>query len=575
MKICGLKLTHDGAVALIDGNKLLFSIELEKLRNNPRYKELDDTLLVREVLASEGYSPDDIDVFAIDGWGGYDQDALAIQPRLQIGEMHNFLTARNGEKGFSLPVAQYRERQLNADVLESWTFVGLEIGDKNYSYESYLHVTGHIMSAYATSPFAARGEEAFVLIWDGGMFPRMYHFDPVKKTVRNLGPLFLLIGNIYTIFSQHFGPFKVKGGFAKDDLSIAGKVMAYIAKGENREELWPHFEEIYKKSFDAPMGFANKFAAEFKQRIEGQSFSDEDILCSFHHYLGDLLLQKLTKKIKRQAKGTPNLCMAGGCALNIKWNSLIRRSGLFASVYVPPFPNDSGSAIGAACAAMLHHTGHVAVNWDVYSGPKPEEQIPEAGWTSTDCSLEELARLLHEKNEPVVFLNGRAELGPRALGNRSIIAAPVSNAMKGILNEVKDRESYRPVSPICLEEDAPGIFEPGSPDPYMLFDHMVREEWLDRIPAICHLDRSARLQTITEQRNPEIARLLKAYKDLSGVPMLCNTSANHKGSGFFPDVRSVTDWGRVNYVWSAGKLYTKTKRVEFTHILQDQEDLIS
>ena len=81
MKICGLKLTHDGAVALIDGNRLLFSIELEKLRNNPRYKEIDDTLLIRDVLASEGYTPDDIDVFAIDGWGGYDQDALAIQPR--------------------------------------------------------------------------------------------------------------------------------------------------------------------------------------------------------------------------------------------------------------------------------------------------------------------------------------------------------------------------------------------------------------------------------------------------------------------------------------------------------------
>jgi carbamoyltransferase len=431
------------------------------------------------------------------------------------------------------------------------------------------------MSAYATSPFAARGEEAFVLIWDGGMFPRMYHFDPAKKAVRNLGPLFLLIGNIYTIFSQHFGPFKVKGGFAKDDLSIAGKVMAYIAKGENRQALWPHFEEIYKKSFDAPMGFANKFAQEFKQKIEGQDFSDEDILCSFHHYLGDLLLQKLSKKIKRQGKGTPNLCMAGGCALNIKWNSLIRRSGLFADVYVPPFPNDSGSAIGAACAAMWHHTGNAALNWDVYSGPKLEEYRPEQGWTASDCSLEELARLLHEENEPVVFLNGRAELGPRALGNRSIIAAPVSETMKGILNEVKHREAYRPVSPICLEEEAPAIFEPGTPDPYMLFDHVVLEEWLDRIPAICHLDKSARLQTITEKRNPEIACLLKAYKELSGIPMLCNTSANHKGAGFFPDVKSVTDWGRVNYVWSDGRLYTKDDRIVFSKVLQKEEDLIS
>ncbi|MDH3603533.1 MAG: hypothetical protein OEU26_28305, partial [Candidatus Tectomicrobia bacterium] len=159
----------------------------------------------------------------------------------------------------------------------------------------------------------------------------------------------------------------------------------------------------------------------------------------------------------------------------------------------------------------------------------------------------------------VVFLNERAELGPRALGNRSILASAFSAAMKEVLNRVKQRESYRPVSPICLEEKAPAIFEPGNRDPYMLFDHKMKPEWREKLPAVCHLDGTARLQTINQHDNEIVANLLVAYEKLSDIAVLCNTSANYKGSGFFPDVYSATDWGAengVHYVWCNQMLYT-------------------
>jgi len=559
MIICGLKLTHDGAIALVEDGKLIFSTEIEKLNNNPRYADIKDTDLIAEVLLSEGYHPEQVDIFAIDGWGGFDPDALAVQPRLEIGEKGNRLDIAHQGRPFKLDIARYRERDMESHVLESESFEkGLQIGSRDFSYESYLHVAGHIMSTYASSPFSRRHEASYILIWDGGMFPRLYYFDPEQENIENLGPIFMLIGNIYTIFSQHFGPFKVKGKFAKDDLSIAGKVMAYIALGEVREELIKLFDQIYREGFDQPMGYANKFASTFKERIEGQEFKDEDILRSFHEYMARLLVEKLNKKIKRHGKAATNFCYAGGCALNIKWNSYIRNSGIFKAVYVPPFPNDSGSAIGNACAAMWKHSKKVHLEWDVYAGPRLRESEAATNWKATSCSLDQLAKLLHEEQEPVVVLQGRAELGPRALGNRSILAAPTGKHMKEKLNEIKIREAYRPISPICLEDRAPQIFTPGTPDPYMLFDHRVKEEWLDKIPAVVHLDQTARLQTLTPESHPAMARLLEAYESYSGVPMLCNTSANYKGTGFFPDVMSATTWGTqqdLRFVWAGDTLY--------------------
>lgn len=557
MNICGLKLTHDGAVAVIENNKLVFCTELEKINNNKRYSGIEDTADILNILKRQGLDVSQIDKFSIDGWGGSNADALAIQPRLEIGENYNKLSAKYNSVPYQLAVARYEEESPAQDILQGWKYNGLLIADKQLEYESYLHVAGHVASAYCTSPFALNKEDSYILIWDGGMYPRLYYFDAQRVKIENLGPIFLFIGNTYTIFSQHFGPFKVNGSFAKDNLSVAGKVMAYIALGQTRRELFEIFDYIYEKNYNSPMGFANVFAVEFKKMIEGKGYSDEDILKTFHVYLEEMLVSKLEKKLKRYRRSSRNLCLAGGCALNIKWNSAIRNSGIVEHVYVPPFPNDSGSAIGAACLAMMQAGCHPALDWSVYSGPELIHNDPASGWKKRECSIRELASLIYETKEPVIFLNSKAELGPRALGNRSIIADPSSPVMKELLNQIKIRESYRPVSPICLEDKAQNFFEPGTNDPYMLFDHKVKPHMLERIPAVCHLDGTARLQTVNPTDNAVFAELLKEFEQLSQLPMLCNTSANYNGTGFFPDIYSATEFNRTRYVWAAGMLYEK------------------
>jgi len=563
MLICGLKLTHDGAIAVVEDGKLLFSIEMEKINNNIRFKQIEETSVIEEILTENGIKLEQIDYFVVDGWGGTNQGELAIQPRLEISELCNKISAKDCGQDYKLDVNSYEEESRTADVLSKIECDGLWINGKKFPYSSYLHVAGHIMSSYATSPFASKGEDSYILVWDGGMYPRLYYFDAKTKKIENLGPIFLLIGNTYTIFSQHFGPYKVQGNFAKDSLSIAGKVMAYIALGTVKEELFEIFDKIYNENYTTPMGFANVLANKFKDAIADKDYKDEDILATFHVYLQNMLISKLAKKIDRHDKKCNNLCIAGGCALNIKWNSAIRNTGMFKEVYVPPFPNDSGSAIGMACCTMLEKTGISNLEWSVYSGPKITKSNLVEGWNQKPCTIEELAKLLYEKDEPVVFLNGRAELGPRALGNRSILASASSKNMKDILNMVKKRESYRPVSPICLEDRAKEIFNPGISDQYMLFDHIVKEEWKDKVPAICHLDGTARLQTITENQNQVIAKLLRYYESLSNIPLLCNTSANYNGSGFFPNAESAMKWGRVNYVWHDNILYEKEVKTQF------------
>jgi carbamoyltransferase len=313
---------------------------------------------------------------------------------------------------------------------------------------------------------------------------------------------------------------------------------------------------------DLPLSFET--GVELARWIDGNrdvvwpGCSDADLIASFQGYLGARLLTRLRERVPQVVSDgrPPDLCLSGGCALNIKWNSALRSSGLFREVWIPPFPNDSGAAIGTAVAEMVHR-GKSELRWDVYCGPGLVTVTDVPGWRSEKCDEAGLAKLLYDTGEPVIVLSGRAELGPRALGNRSILAAATTPKMKDLLNNIKDRESYRPVAPICLESRAPEIFSPGSPDPYMLFDHTVRAGWVERIPAVIHLDGTARLQTINPRQNPVVERVLVEYEKLSGIPVLCNTSANHKGRGFFPDVRSAAQWGRVDAIWCDGHLYAR------------------
>lgn len=542
MITCGLKFTHDAGIAVFENNKLISSVEIEKFNNNPRFSELADTELIVDVLDSLNLRVKDIDSFVVDGWEGTKDSKI-----------------RYKADGISrtLQMAPYIEEGLNSSILERNHFSGLEIDGHVFDYSSYMHVAGHVLSAYCSSPFALQKEDSFVLVWDGGMFPRLYYVNAKDLSIENLGSLFYIMGNCYSLFAMHFNPFIEQRKSINANLSIAGKVMAYIAHGEKDQEIINELEYIYQNHLQMDQLFPSVMASTFIKRNREKNYREEDVLTSLHYFLEEKLLSSFKEKLKNHSTKTNNLAYAGGCALNIKWNSSLRNSGMFKEVWVPPFPNDSGSAIGAACCELFTQNRILNIDWDVYSGPQLAAGDIPAGWKKQVCTVKELAKVLHAENEPVVFLDGKAELGPRALGNRSIIASPASPSMKTLLNEMKKREQYRPIAPICIEESATEVFEPGISDRYMLFDHKVRPAWQDKVAAIMHLDGTSRVQTVSADSNPLVYELLTEFNELSGIPVLTNTSANYNGKGFFPDIASAAEWGKAKYLWNDGYLYLK------------------
>ena len=347
-------------------------------------------------------------------------------------------------------------------------------------------------------------------------------------------------------------------------MTLPGKFMAYVALGSVNESLIGIMEECHEQ-FGGRHARTSPLLSdrEFCELVSGQpklrDHPPEVVLASFHGFLERLLLRGLERLVSQGDHGSPTaLCYAGGCALNILWNSALRSSGLFGSIWVPPFANDTGSALGAACCEMCRVDGYRALEWNVYFGPELESNLPGASWSSRPCTLEELGHFLHQSGEAVVFLHGRSELGPRALGHRSVIATPTRADTKDRLNRMKQRESYRPVAPMCLSSRVREVFEPGHADEYMLYSQRVRPEWRTRIPAVVHLDGCARVQTVDGTR-PELERLLVAHEEASGVPVLCNTSANLPGCGFFPDAASAANWEACRYVWCQGTLHQRIR----------------
>jgi carbamoyltransferase len=548
--ICGIKVTHDGGVALIDNGRLVFSVEMEKIGNADRHAHVEDLAVVGELIRAHGYKPESVDAFVIDGWR----------------KTHK--VKHWGGQEVKVDLAPYRRGIRSRDLLAEWKFAVLD-----QPYSSYTHYAGHFASGYCTSPFA--GGDAHVLVWDGAMMPYLYRYEAATGAVHDLGAVCYLPGASYHYLSQMLPPFQDDVGWPRE-LALPGKIMAYVAKGNPDPEALDRLSRAYAKACgehvseditdaDVHEALGRKVRQRMGELLTWEGIRPEDGLASIHEFMGSAMVAGLEQRLSgdlsaRGQSSSTRLVMTGGCALNIKWNSRVRALPAVDQLWVPPFPNDAGAAIGTACCHMMTHSSKVALDWNVYSGPAFDATTGgPSDWVPARCSIQDLARLIHEGGQPVLLLHGRAELGPRALGHRSIIAPAVDPAMKVALNNIKGREDYRPVAPICIQDRAPEVFDPGTPDPYMLFDHQVRSEWHRRIPAVCHLDGSARLQTVSPADDPVLHQLLVEYDRLSGVPVLCNTSANLSGSGFFPDLGSAMRWAKVPAIWSDGTLWSTTQ----------------
>ena len=242
----------------------------------------------------------------------------------------------------------------------------------------------------------------------------------------------------------------------------------------------------------------------------------------------------------RERTGHTRLCMAGGVALNSMMNGAIARAGLFDDIFIQPAAGDEGGGLGAALHAWHDgHNGHgVAASLrHVYFGPAYDDEDiladliarhAEVRWTRSNHVVEEIADAL-VAGAVVGWFQGRMEFGPRALGNRSILADPRPADMKDRINEkVKHREGFRPFAPAVPEEDAATWFDMRglARSPYMLFVVPVREGHRDAMRAVTHVDGSARVQTVCRDSNPKFWNLLRAFEARSGMPVLLNTSFN-------------------------------------------------
>ena len=244
----------------------------------------------------------------------------------------------------------------------------------------------------------------------------------------------------------------------------------------------------------------------------------------------------------RETTGAKNLCIAGGVALNCVANGRVAREAGFDNVWIQPAAGDDGIAIGCAYYGWLEilkqRRGFVMDH--SYVGKPYSDRTSRRNCRNSWCAsrsrpkrsdnvCRDTAKLLADQRV-IGWFQDRSEFGPRALGNRSLLADPRKPEMKDILNSrVKHRQAFRPFAPIVLAERMKEIFEGDEDLPFMLIAKPVRPEWRDKIPAIVHVDGTARVQTVREATNPMLYRLLKEFEALTGVPVLINTSFNIKG----------------------------------------------
>jgi carbamoyltransferase len=270
-----------------------------------------------------------------------------------------------------------------------------------------------------------------------------------------------------------------------------------------------------------------------------------DLASSVQQRLEEVLLE-LARWLHAQT-GDRDLVMAGGVALNCVANSRLWREGPFERIWVQPAAGDAGTAYGAALLAA-HQLGDTVA-------PMPTAALGR-GWD--DDALEDwlqTAEIAYERpadiadavaealaaNAVVAWFEGRSEFGPRALGHRSLLADPRRPENLEKVNDIKGREQFRPVAPMVLAERAGDIFDGPLPSPFMLFTHRVREGWESRIPAVVHVDGTARVQTVHRESEPLVARMLERFEARTGVPVVVNTSLNTAGRPMVDDPRDALE----------------------------------
>ncbi len=245
--------------------------------------------------------------------------------------------------------------------------------------------------------------------------------------------------------------------------------------------------------------------------------------------------------------GDSRLVLAGGVALNCVANSHLLQRGPFEEIWVQPASGDSGTALGAALSVAKGLDEPIEPMGSAALGRSWSDEELEKFLLMADVSYDQpediadaVAAVLAD-NGVVAWFQGRSEYGPRALGHRSLLANPSVEGNLERVNDIKGREQFRPVAPMVLSERAADIFQGPMPSPYMLFTHNVLPGWRDRIPAVVHVDGSARIQTVASADEPLVARMLQCFEARTGIPVVVNTSLNTAGRPMVDDPRDALE----------------------------------
>ena len=562
MHILGLSAYyHDSAACLVVDGEIVAAAQEERF-TRVKHDASFPLKAIQYCLSEAKLQPEDIDHIVF-----YDKPFLKFERLLET----YLAFAPRGFLSFatSLPIwlkDKLFQKRVISDVLK-------ENFGKVIDWESRLlfseHHLSHAASAFYPSPF----EEAAVLTMDGvgewtttSLAIGKGNQLSVTKEIHfphSLGLLYSAI-TYYTGFKVNSGEYKIMGLAPYGEPRYADLIKQHLIDikedGSFRLDM-RYFNyctgmTMTNKRFDALFGGPAR-------KSEGMLTQREMDLASSVQAVTEEVVIKLARGIKKST-GQKNLCLAGGVALNCVANGKLLREGIFDNIWVQPAAGDAGGAVGAALGAYYLMSNQPRTVHPVdsmkgsYLGPEYEQKdieqrLKAVGAVLTTVSDEALINITAQalvESKAVGWFQGRMEFGPRALGGRSIIADPRSPLVQKQLNlKVKYRESFRPFAPSVLREDVAQWFQIDTDSPYML---MVAEVAKDKqlpmteeqnklfgidklnvprseIPAVTHVDYSARIQTVHKETNPKYHQLISKFKELTGCPVLVNTSFNVRG----------------------------------------------
>ena len=499
MNILSYNPGHDGAVACVHDSHLKFSIEAEKDSNYRHAAVCVDDIL--EVISELDVIPD---VICMSGWW----------PRDHYEHLHG--SHRNGG---------YRGVSSSSAIIKKGNLLR---GKTDYFSSS--HERSHILCAFGMSALP-KGTSCYALVWEGEM-GAFYAIDP-ELNITLIADVLTQPGNRYGLLYGLADPtFPKNGPYPR--ASDAGKLMA-LASFSKRSTPTAEEEELLRFLLFGPYRKLSDYDR-LAQVPHLDAGLDDSEFRNFAGIYSDAIFDVFHQFARTNLERGRPLVIAGGCGLNCDWNTRWKETGLFSQVFVPPVANDTGSAIGTAIDAQFRYTGNPKIEWDVYSGLsfRSEGPIDLGQYDVYENDPDRIADMLAQ-DLILGWTQGRYEIGPRALGNRSILAAPFREQTRVRLNEIKQREHFRPIAPVCLRDDAEKRFGCDHESPHMLYTYRSTTE---ELRAVTHVNGTARLQTVTSTTNKGLHDLLSAFKARTGYGVLCNTSLNFKGKGF---INNVTD----------------------------------